>query len=144
MMNQNTSRSAQILTYAGLIPFALLSFAVVLELDSFDFDLALRSYGVAIISFLCGIHWGIYLLASDKCPRNLLLISNTITLVAYSSILFPFGNINYITQSFCLAILLELDYELLKKDVLPVWYFNLRRNASCIVILLLLMTACLI
>ncbi len=136
-------RIASILTYAGILPFILLSIAVNLKIKGEDYDLALRAYGVVIISFLCGIHWAINLLFPDKCPHNLLVSSNAITLVAYGSLFLGLPSVSLIIESLSLAFLLKLDCELMGQCLVPIWYYSLRRNATLVVIVLLIGTACL-
>ena len=141
-MNKSIVRTAGMLTYAGILPFLLMSFAVIVKARGYDFNPALRAYGAVIISFLCGIHWGIYILCSGKCPRNLLLYSNLIAMIAFGSILFELHGINLIIQSACLVSLLKLDHELFQKDIIPLWYFRLRRNATFAVVVLLMTAGC--
>ena len=59
-------RPALLLGWAGVIPFALLTAAIVLgvEVSSLDPRGALRAYGATILSFLGGAQWGVLL------PRN--------------------------------------------------------------------------
>jgi hypothetical protein len=59
-------RPALLLGWAGVIPFALLTAAIVLgvEVSSLDPRGALRAYGATILSFLGGTQWGALL------PRN--------------------------------------------------------------------------
>jgi hypothetical protein len=140
---KSTMRIACTLTYAGILPFLLLSLAVILKISGYDYDLALRAYGAVIISFLCGIDWAIHLLFPDQCPRNFLVYSNAVTLVAFGSIFFGFHGAGLIIESLCLAFLLKLDYELVEQHITPVWYFNLRRNATLAVVVLLTSAACL-
>ncbi len=136
-------RIACTLTYAGILPFLLLGIGIILKIKGHDYDLALRAYGAIIISFLCGIHWAIYLLFSDQCPRNLLVYSNALTLIAYGSLFFGLHSVGLITESLCLAFLLKLDHELMGQRLVPIWYYSLRRNVTLAVIVLLLSTACL-
>jgi hypothetical protein len=77
-MNQNEPHSssppawANVLGYAGLVPFVLLSGAFFLpERVSLSFiSLALSSYAVAIISFLGAIHWGLEMRDSQPATTN--------------------------------------------------------------------------
>ncbi len=140
-MNHNIQHTTRTLTYSGITPFALLGIAVAVHATHYDYDLALRAYGTAIVSFLCGIHWAIHLLLADRCHRNLLIDSNVITLISFGSLLLPNHSISFIIQALCLAVLLKLDHELKTQDIIPTWYFQLRRNATIIVIFILITTA---
>ena len=72
---------AALLICAGAIPFILLTAlaAYNIEFNYFEPEVALKSYALAIGSFVCGSHWGIYLVR--KAPINLLVTSNICTLI---------------------------------------------------------------
>ncbi len=95
-------------------------------------------YGAVIASFLCGIHWAVYLLLGDRCRRNLLLSSNTIALAAWLALLITPQGIALCLLGLCFLALLKLDNGLVAGDIYPAWYGNLRRNATIIVMLNLL------
>ena len=60
-MAQRQITLATMLTYSGTLPLVL---AVILHhTPSLGLDLALlaRTYAAIILSFLCGIHWAVYL-----------------------------------------------------------------------------------
>lgn len=142
-MNKNNTMVAQVLTYAGIIPFLLLGIAVSLQAEGLNYSLALFTYGAVIISFLCGIHWAAFLFFSQQCTRNLLLYSNVIALVGWLSVLSVKAYWTVALQIFCFLSLLILDLELYRKKLIPLWFFQLRRNATIMVAVLLLLTACL-
>ena len=77
----NSSKMAALLICAGAIPFILLTALVAynIEFNYFEPEVALKSYALAIGSFVCGSHWGIYLVR--KSPINLLVTSNICTLI---------------------------------------------------------------
>lgn len=137
-MNQTRQTTATRLTYAGILPFLFLGLATVLKLSGPDYGLALRGYGVVITSFLCGIHWAAHLFFANQCRRNLLVISNVITLIAYTSLLIYQKNIAFLIQSIGFVVLLWIDYELLTQSIIPRWYFSLRCYATAAVVFLLL------
>ena len=72
----NSSKMAALLICAGAIPFILLTALVAynIEFNYFEPKAALKSYALAIGSFVCGSHWGIYIVR--KSPINLLVTSN--------------------------------------------------------------------
>jgi hypothetical protein len=141
-MNKKTILTAQILTYSGILPFLLLSIAIVAKIQGFEYVYALRAYGTLIVSFLCGIHWAVYLFFSDKCPRNLFIYSNAIVLCAYGCLLFSSYKTNYFILALCFAFLLYCDHELVKKQILPRWFFSLRCIATLAVLVILLSIVC--
>lgn len=137
-MTQSRILLAKILTYSGTIPFVIatiIQFFPVRELESL---LIAQTYSAIIISFLCGIHWAIYLFFFDKCPRNLFITSNIVALLAWSSLLISPPVIGILLQSLCFLYLLVLDLGLRNAGALPEWFYLLRRNATIIVVLCLL------
>ncbi len=128
---------AKILTYSGTLPLigcVVLMYAPVVGVDG---ALIARTYSAIIISFLCGIHWAIYIFFAEKCMSNLLITSNLLALLAWSSLLIAHQDIALILQSACFLYLLMLDLKLRDAGILPDWFYYLRRNATAIVILCL-------
>lgn len=141
-MNEKNILVARFLTYTGIIPFVFFGIAVALHAGGLDYSLALFAYGAVIISFLCGIHWAVFLFFSQNCPRNLLFHSNAISLLGWLSVLQTMSYLTYALQILCFLYLLMLDRELYRNKVIPLWFFNLRLNATIVVALLLFITAC--
>jgi hypothetical protein len=142
IMNEKNILVARVLTYTGIMPFLFLGIAVALKASSLDYSLALFAYGAVIISFLCGIHWAVFLFFSQNCSRNLLFRSNAISLLGWLSVLPVISYLAFALQIICFLYLLILDLELYRNKVIPLWFFNLRLNATMIVALLLFITAC--
>lgn len=140
-MKANDILIAKILTYSGTIPFficiTLLFYVPIKNIDSIYLAL---TYGTTIISFLCGIHWGIYLFSSKKFSLNLLIISNIITLINWFLLIFKIIPFTFIVQSICFIILLLIDKKLYNEEILPKWFYQLRLNATLIVLLCLTIT----
>lgn len=96
-------RLAKALTYSGLLPF--LYFPVYLfftgnnVIFGFDVEALLVAYSAVIVSFIAGIHWGIFLF--KKGSLNLFLCSNIIALLACLSI-FSIFFLNLIILILCL------------------------------------------
>ena len=133
-MKQTNTQLARILTYAGTLPLitcVALSFA---PIDGIDHKLFASSYSAIILSFLCGIHWAIFLYFSDKFSLNLFITSNLIALLAWCSLLVAHQQIALIFQGLCFLFLLMLDFKLRREDILPEWFYQLRRNATSIVV----------
>ncbi len=103
-------------------------------MSGFDSNLIAKTYAAIIISFLCGIHWAAHLFFAEKCPRNLLLTSNAVALLAWSSLLIPNQQIATLLQVLCFVYLLILDLKLRAAGILPKWFYALRRNATAIVV----------
>jgi len=141
-MNEKNILSARLLTYAGIIPFMLFGIAVALHASRLDYSLALFAYGAVIISFICGIHWAVFLFFSQNCSRNLLFQSNTISLLGWFSVLPVMSYLTFGLQILCFLYLLILDLELYRNKVIPLWFFDLRLKATIVVALLLFITSC--
>ena len=140
-MNKTGILTAKLLTYSGLIPFLCLGMAVVIHVQGFDYRLALYAYSAVIISFLSGIHWAAFLFFSENCSRNLFMYSNVIALLGWLSVFPLTPYLNFGIQIMSFVGLLILDWGLFRNNIIPKWFFQLRRNATIIVVLQLMFTA---
>jgi len=140
-MNNKNQLLAKILTYSGTLPFIGCVIVMLMHFSYVDAGFIARAYGAVIISFLCGIHWAIYLFFSEKRLANLFIISNAITLIAWLSLIILPQNISLLLQSFCFLYLLMLDIKLRDAGILPDWFYILRRNATVIVVFSLILIA---
>jgi hypothetical protein len=136
-MNQNSKTVAKILTYSGTLPLIICLLSTYLPMTGFDSALIAACYSAIIISFLCGIHWAAYLFFAEKCSHNLLISSNVVALVAWGSILMKSSPTAMLLQIVCFLYLLISDLKLRDLGVLPIWFYHLRRNATVIVVLCL-------
>ena len=141
MMNNTNRLLANSLTYSGTLPLIAAAACVYFSVRYFDSALIAITYSAMIISFLCGIHWAVYLFFAEKCPRNLLMTSNGVALVAWSSLLITHQSIAIALQAVCFLYLLTLDLKLRDVGILPQWFYGLRRNATMIVVLCLAVIA---
>ena len=137
-MKLSNIKLANLLTYSGTLPLVASVFLLFSPVAGFDGILIAKAYGAIIISFLCGIHWATYLFFTEKCPRNLLVTSNAVALLAWSSLLVTQNEIALLMQIVCFLYLLSLDFKLQKAGILPEWFYELRRNATLIVVLSLI------
>lgn len=133
-MKDGDIKLAKVLTYSGTIPLLACVGLIFSPIAGVDNRLAATTYAAIIASFLCGIHWAIFLFFSEKCAYNLLITSNVLALLAWSSLLISFQEIAFIIQALCFLILLLLDFQLRNTGVLPEWFYHLRRNATIIVV----------
>lgn len=136
-MNPRNIILARLLTYSGTLPLIGCAIAMLIPIGAIDTGFLARTYSAVIISFLCGIHWAVYLFFSEKCPRNLLVTSNIIALIAWLSLITAHHGIYLLIQPFCFLYLLTLDMKLRDVGILPEWFYHLRRNATIIVVLCL-------
>ena len=140
-MAQPNQRLAQLLVYSGAIPFIACVCVSVLGWDIFDARWYGITYGAVILSFLAGIHWGVYLFLSPSCPYNLFITSNIAALLGWLSLLiFPHWG-SFLLLILCFSWLLLIDHKLFKLDIIPDWFYRLRVHATIIVIASLLSLA---
>ena len=135
-------RLAQALTYAGTLPLigcALLAWTrSVPGVDAAGIGIA---YAAIIASFISGIHWAASLFFSPRCGYSPLIVSNVIALAAWISVLLGDALWACLLLALCFVSLLILDRRLHAQAVLPTWFYRLRRNATMIVVSLLLLMA---
>lgn len=124
----------KILTFGGALPFVIGTILTLSKASWIDPLHLVQTYSGIIISFLCGIHWAVYLFYSEMCPRNLLLTSNFVALCAWITLLCCQPAVWITTQILCFSYLLILDKTLVQTMVLPVWFYQVRRDATFIVI----------
>jgi hypothetical protein len=136
-MNRRNIILAKLLTYSGTLPLIGCAAAMLIPSGAIDAGFLSRTYSAVIISFLCGIHWAVYLFFSEKCPRNLLVTSNVVALIAWLSLITAHHGVCLLLQPFCFLYLLTLDIKLRDCGILPEWFYHLRRNATIIVVLCL-------
>lgn len=132
---------AKILTYSGTLPLIVCVVLIFFPIVGIDGSILAKTYGAIILSFLCGMHWASFLFFSEKCPYNLLVTSNIVALLAWCSLLITYQEITFISQALCFLFLLTLDFRLRDAGVLPEWFYQLRRNATIIVVSCLLAMA---
>lgn len=148
-MKQLDITVANTLTYSGTLPLIgsviLLYFptmiAPALPMAELDGAVIASTYSAVIISFLCGIHWAAYLFFADRSPRNLLIISNIVALLAWVSLLLANQLAAALLQAACFVFLLGLDVRLRDAGIYTERFFRLRRNATLIVVICLLLIA---
>ncbi len=132
---------AKALTLLGAVPFVAPIVAHLLGYEDIHLRLFALSYGAIIAAFLCGIHWGLFLTQAQQTRFNLLITSNVFTLFAWGSLLTLIPHLQYFIQIACFISLLIIDRELAKEGVIPMWFFNLRKIITSIVLLSLLVMA---
>lgn len=132
---------AKTLTYLGLLPFVVSSLLSVLSFEhaSLDFLQINLLYAAVIVSFIAGIHWGLYLLREQDIPLNLFIHSNIAALTAWFAALIniPFSLLVFIV---CFVYLLLIDRKLSETKLLETWFLRMRHVATGVVIVCLLVS----
>ena len=133
-MDKKTEKLASILTYCGILPFILLAIASATKFYYININFIAISYGSMILSFLSGTHWAAHIFFPDKCPRYLLISSNLTALIAFGSIFILSNEVSFIIQALCFIYILFLDYKFYTSGVMPKCLYELRCNATLVVI----------
>lgn len=132
------------LAYAGALPFVACAVLVNAGIWSLPYlgapDYVAAAYALAIISFLAGTHWSLFLLHEDRIAPHLLASSNIITVIAWTGFLFFAAEETLILAVGAFAGLLYFDYRIAASGVTSGGYLATRRNVTAIVILSLLLT----
>lgn len=130
----NNRLLAHFLTFAGSLPLFL---SIILKLAGATFYgitplWIFLSYSVVIISFISGIHWGIFL--TNDCQRNLFIESNIIVLTAWTALLINHKWCLILTLC-CFIYLLLIDKVLFNSSNISKWYWKLRKIITALVVL---------
>ena len=102
-----------------------------------SYDYIAATYGLAIICFLCGTHWGTFLYNRAAAPDNLFITSNVIAVACWFAFLMAAQAITLFVLVLALLCLLFIDYRLLNAGLLTNYYFRMRSIATVIAVLAL-------
>ena len=134
-------RLAYSLTFAGLIPF-IVSAIGVKHLDNFiPWEDIFILYSIVIISFLCGIQWGLATKNYDTDSRNsnlLFITSNFLALLGFSIFFIDDFFIQTILISVLFTIIWFIDAFIIPKKIIPEWFRKLRNLVSPILLVVLI------
>jgi len=138
------SKQYAVLAYAGTLPFIAcailpwIGMPVVAGIGSCAYIAA--AYGVAIVSFMAGIHWGTFLYQADSLPVNLLLTSNAITVAVWLAFILTPVAVSIAVIAAAFVLLLAVDFRLARAGLLTPDYLRTRRNVTLIVLTMLMLT----
>ncbi len=143
-MRSSAESLLKILPFAGAIPFIAGAFLPVINVTTLPFfgsvQVATLAYGLAILSFMAGVHWGQFI-AGAGVGSNLLIISNFVTVSAWFGylILLPW-QFAILLMGLFLSVLL-VDRSLVTKGVIAQDYFKTRALVTLLVVLSLAILA---
>jgi hypothetical protein len=124
------------LTIAGTAPFlacALLPFAGYEALEPFgNLEQFVAGYGLAILSFLTGIHWATQLYSPGKVPLNLFIVSNVVFLFVWLAYAAAGMTVTLLAQVIAFPVLLLIDYRLEKVGMISRHYLGMRFIATSV------------
>ncbi|NNF18069.1 MAG: DUF3429 domain-containing protein [Gammaproteobacteria bacterium] len=130
------------LTLAGALPFVACALLPLVGVPSVaglgTLDAIAGSYGLAIVCFVAGSHWGIHLSGKNTAPINLFVSSNVIFLLTWFAWIGPVLNIAIAAQLLAIVVLWMIDYRLRAAEVIDNGYFQIRSAATLIVSIALL------
>jgi uncharacterized membrane protein YoaK (UPF0700 family) len=139
-MNSTRVNLLQLLPYAGALPFAGAAALLVLKVQHVPLFGTVRtvvlSYGLLIISFMAGVHWGQYL-EGVRAKVNMLVSSIVVALAAWFGFLLLPAFWFCLLLIFLFAVLYLIDTQLHA----PSDYLKTRRNVTVVVCFSLLVTA---
>ena len=136
------------LIYAGTIPFILCSICFSAGIKSIyllgSVDKILSAYGLVILSFLSGSHWGQHLYINRRIwGCTLPVLSNIIAvLFCFSFLVLSFKELVAIFVA-AFIILLIIDHRLFQMHLISDHYFQTRCFVSAIVIISLIISGAL-
>ncbi len=127
------------LTYAGALPF--LGCALLLALGIYTLPIIglvqdiLVSYGLIILAFMCGIHWGTYLYYAKQAPLNLFITSNFIIMSAWlASLMLPYFVV-YGVLAIGFVSVLRIDKKLILNNLISPHYYQTRCRITAVVLI---------
>ena len=130
-MSHDNQRLAGVLTLAGIAPiWGLL--VLRLWLDGAPLGLIALGYGAVIASFVCGVHWGLFMSRAEQMPFNLLVTSNVGALLAWAMLVLGLASptAGFFGLALVLAGLLAMDWLIRQRSGIEPWFWRLRWMAS--------------
>jgi hypothetical protein len=127
-----------VLTYAGALPFVACALMPLFGMETLwnlgSYVHVAAAYGLAIVCFLCGAHWGTYLYNRAAAPDNLFVTSNVIVVACWFAFLMAAQAITLFVLILAFLCLLFIDYRLLRAGLLTEYYFRMRTIATVIAV----------
>ncbi|RJG07207.1 DUF3429 domain-containing protein [Noviherbaspirillum cavernae] len=141
--HQINQRLAHRLGYAGLVPFILLTLGCWLAHPDWlgDFIRGQLAYGIAVLSFLGGMHWSAALMSAELSAeqgRKALTWGVMPPLIAWSATMFGGFGFAILMAGFIGAY--QADKRLFGWYRLPDWFLQLRFRLTCMVVPMLALT----
>lgn len=145
LMNSHflNKRIIHLLGFAGLIPFVLLTLACWLISTDWlhEFIRGQLAYGIAVLSFLGGIHWGAVVLRADLSvdrAKRALAWGVLPTIIAWFSTMAGGFGFALLMAGFIAAY--QVDKRLFIWYGLPTWFIQLRFKLTCVAVAALMLT----
>lgn len=137
-----------ILILAGCIPFIVAAFAPYFGVFKLavvgNIQIAIAYYGLAIVSFMAGMQWGISLMPATQeqpsytsvmCPKRMMLASNVFVLIPWLIICATGVSVAfYFSLAAVFTIMVLTDYRLMSRNILSAHYYRMRLIATGVVV----------
>ena len=127
-------RIYSILAMAGVTPFvasAILPLAGIASIEPLGpLASVAASYGLAIVSFLTGIHWATQIYDRQQTGFNLLIASNVVFVAVWLAYAIGSIEIALAAQLLALLVLLGIDRWLMNSGVITPHYYRTRSAAT--------------
>lgn len=127
-------RIYSILAMAGVTPFVASAVLLLAGIESIDplgpLAGVAASYGLAIVSFLTGIHWATQLYDRQQSGFNLLIASNVVFVAVWLAYVIGSIEIALAAQLLALLLLLGIDRWLMNSGVITPHYYRTRIAAT--------------
>jgi hypothetical protein len=134
----------RLLALAGAIPFVACAAALLLGITTVPLlglvTTIAASYGLLILAFMAGVHWG-QQLSGLRTSLNLFLISNAIALAGWFSYLLLPQRLFFASLAALFAVLLMVDRSVARDGNLTPEYMRTRSLVSAIVVVCLAVIA---
>ncbi len=137
-MNNIDKQFATRLGVAALTPFVLLMllcWLVPLDVAAFFVEAQLV-YGVAILGFLGGLHWGLSFIEKERSAQDLkrdLIWGVVPTMAAWFSMAYISGAA-FLVQMIAFVFSYQYDKRMYQRFDLPTWFVELRYRLTCVVV----------
>lgn len=128
------TRIYSVLAMAGVTPFVACAILPLAGVDTIEpvgrLDRVAASYGLAIVSFLAGIHWATQIHERLQTGFNLLIVSNVLFVAVWLTFVLGSVAAALFVQMIALLLLLGIDRWLLNGGVISAHYYRTRRVAT--------------
>lgn len=139
-------QAAKWLGFSGLIPFIALSLFGWLGPETWreSVNLYLLGYGMVILSFMGGVHWGLAMAWNERgstaAAKSVFTVSVVPALAAWLALLMP-NSLQLLWLAVCFGALLAYDVTYAQHSGAPKWYPKLRWPLTLVVVSCLLLAA---
>lgn len=127
------------LAFAGASPFVACAVLIATGTPTLEpigrLDAVVESYGLAIISFLCGAHWATWLYKKSESPFNLMVTSNVVLLAVWFAMLSGNVAVSLSTQVAAFLVLLYIELRIRRAGLIADHYFMVRGIATALAVM---------